>query len=211
VAEKEEVFIFRTDESGGGPRNTRARFTRAARKPLSAVSMEATGSAEDKVQPPPMATGRQQHTRVLLPPLRTGMDQRPWRSRGFRGARAGPPMPRPRSNREVVDDPARFGPTGRRGGHRAREGLSQWPAGPTCKRDSARWKGVLGRACAGKWMGRIGDWAQRPFQIPIFFSFFIFCSFSFQFYFQIKFQFHFKLKMCSQFIFALNVQFEHSM
>jgi hypothetical protein len=181
VAEKEEVFIFRTDESGGGPRNTRARFTRAARKPLSAVSMEATGSAEDKVQPPPMATGRQQHTRVLLPPLRTGMDQRPWRSRGFRGARAGPPMPRPRSNREVVDDPARFGPTGRRGGHRAREGLSQWPAGPTCKRDSARWKGVLGRACAGKWMGRIGDWAQRPFQIPIFFSFLFSAPFLFNF------------------------------
>jgi hypothetical protein len=39
--------------------------------------------------------------------------------RRFCGARAGPPMPR--SNREVVDDPARFGPTGRRGGHRTRE------------------------------------------------------------------------------------------
>ena len=33
----------------------------------------------------------------------------------------------------VVDDPARFGPTGRRGGHRAQEGLSKWPAGPTCQ------------------------------------------------------------------------------
>jgi hypothetical protein len=135
-----------------------------------------------------------------------------WSSqRRFCGARAGPPMSRPRSNREVVGDPARFGPTGRREGHRAREGLSKWPVGPTCQRDNARWERGLGPRVCREMDGPDRRLGPAPFSNSYFLFLFIFCSFSFQFYFQIKFQFHFKLEMCSQFIFTLNVQFEHSM